>query len=251
MEYSVFGKGPKNFVMIPGLSIHSVLLSADAIADAYRMFSDDFTVYVVDPSKDITDSYTVRNMADDIAAFMESKGIADAYVFGASLGGMAAMCLAIRHPELVRKMILGSTLSKPNAEFDILLCEWIRLAESKNETGLIESFADNVYSETTLKTYRDYIVSSNLGISDTEYRNFLILAGAIRNFDCYDELRLIKCPVLVLGAEGDAAITDRCSREIAEALKCDMHIYGKEFGHAVYDEAPDYKQRMLDFFLEK
>ena len=36
-------------------------------------------------------------------------------------------------------------------------------------------------------------------------------------------------------------------REIADLLGCELHIY-EDYGHAVYDEAPDYKERILEFF---
>ena len=41
MDYCTFGKGRKALVMIPGLSIVNVLISADAIADAYHELTDD------------------------------------------------------------------------------------------------------------------------------------------------------------------------------------------------------------------
>ncbi len=48
-------------------------------------------------------------MADDIAALMRYLGIEKADVMGNSLGAGIALQLAIRHPELVRKLVLVST----------------------------------------------------------------------------------------------------------------------------------------------
>lgn len=248
MDYIVFGSGKKSFVILPGLSVHSVMGSADAIADAYKNFSEEYTVYVFDRAKDIQDGYTVKDMADDTAAAMEALHIADADVFGASQGGMIALYLAIDYPELVHKMILGSTLAKPNDTFRQVTEEWIRLAEEKNEVGLLESFADHVYSAATLEAYRDTLISSNSGISDEEFERFLILTKACRTFDCYDELSSIRCPVLVIGSEGDRVVTPEGSTQIAEALDCELYLYDDNYGHGVYDEASDYKQRCLDFF---
>ena len=247
MDYIVFGSGKKSFVILPGLSIHSVMGSADAIADAYKAFSEEYTVYVFDRAKDIQDGYTIKDMAEDTAAAMEALHIEDADIFGASQGGMIALYLAIDHPQLVHKMILGSTLAKPNDVFKQVTAEWIRLAEEKDETGLLESFADHVYSAATLEMYRDTIISSNSGISDEEFKCFLIMTNACRTFDCYDELSSIRCPVLVLGSEGDFVVTAEGSRQIAEALGCELYLYDDSYGHGVYDEAADYKQRCLDF----
>ena len=38
MKHIVFGSGTKNFVILPGLSVHSVMGLADAIAEAYKDF---------------------------------------------------------------------------------------------------------------------------------------------------------------------------------------------------------------------
>ena len=250
MDYIVFGSGEKAFVILPGLSIHSVMGSAEAIAAAYQDFSEEYTVYVFDRAQDISEGYTVRDMAADTAAAMKSLNIEAADVFGASQGGMIALYLAIDYPELVHKMILGSTLAQPNDTFNRVVDEWIRLAEAKDELGLLESFADNVYSQATLEAYREVLISSNRGISDEEYRRFVILAQACRTFDCHDELSAVECPVLVLGSEGDGVVTAEGSRQIAEALGCSIYMYDDSYGHGVYDEAPDYRQRCLDFLSE-
>jgi len=247
MEYIKFGSGKNNFVILPGLAIHSVMGLADLIKDAYSDFSADYTVYVFDRAKDITCGYTVRDMAKNTAEAMKSLGIQKADIFGASQGGMIALYLAIDYPELVNKMILGSALAKPNDTFIRIIDEWIRLAEAKDEIGLLESFADNVYSEATLQAYRETLISSNMGISNEEYRRFIILAEACRTFDCSRLLDSVSCPVLAIGAKGDRVVTAEGSEQIADALGCDIYIYDETFGHGVYDEAADYRQRCLNF----
>ena len=247
MDYIAFGSGKRAYVILPGLSVHSVMGSAEAIEDAYKDFTEEYTVYVFDRAKDIQEGYTVRDMAADTAAAMKALNIEDADIFGASQGGMIALYLAIDHPELVHKMILGSTLAKPNDTFNRVIDEWIQLAEDKNERGLLESFADNVYSEATLNAYRETLISANLGITDAEYRRFIILAKACKTYDCCDALSDVQCPVLAIGSEGDRVVTAEGSVQIAEAIGCELYLYDASYGHGVYDEAPDYKQRCLDF----
>ena len=47
-------------------------------------------------------------MADDVYALLAEVGIDKADVFGFSLGGGVALQLAIRHPEVVRKLVVAS-----------------------------------------------------------------------------------------------------------------------------------------------
>src|SRR6202012_5413395 len=52
---------------------------------------------------------TIEEMADDIAAFLVAIGVRRADVGGFSLGGMQVQELALRHPQLVRKLLLLGT----------------------------------------------------------------------------------------------------------------------------------------------
>ncbi len=251
MDYAVFGTGSKSFVIIPGLSIHSVMPLAESIAEAYASFEDEYTVYVFDRAKNIKEGYSVLDAANDTASVMKELNIENADIFGASQGGMIAQYIAINHPELVHKLVLGSTLARSTSAFNEVVDEWINLAQNKEEEKLLESFVDHVYSASTLEAYRDVLISSNLGITDEEYDRFIILATACKNFDDYDELNKITCPTLVLGSNGDEVVGVEGSKELAEKIEnAELYLYEDTYGHGVYDEAADYKQRCLDFFHE-
>ncbi len=51
-------------------------------------------------------AYTPQNLADDVAVVISALAPDAAAVIGMSLGGMTSMQLAVRHPELVRRLIL-------------------------------------------------------------------------------------------------------------------------------------------------
>jgi pimeloyl-ACP methyl ester carboxylesterase len=57
---------------------------------------------------DIDRPITYQNLADDVAVFMDSVGIPKADVFGYSMGSIAGLQFAIRHPERVNKLVAAS-----------------------------------------------------------------------------------------------------------------------------------------------
>lgn len=57
---------------------------------------------------DIDRPLTVEGMADDIAAALPQLGIEQADVLGYSTGGFVALHFAVRHPEILRKLVLMS-----------------------------------------------------------------------------------------------------------------------------------------------
>ncbi|MGD1935711.1 MAG: alpha/beta hydrolase [Candidatus Phaeomarinobacter sp.] len=62
----------------------------------------------------VTSPYSLDDMADDAAGLMDALGIDTAHVVGASMGGMIAQLVAIRHPGKVKSMVsIMSTTGNP------------------------------------------------------------------------------------------------------------------------------------------
>jgi pimeloyl-ACP methyl ester carboxylesterase len=59
--------------------------------------------------------FSFEQMADDTAALLDQLGIREADVFGFSNGGRVALVMAIRHPKLVRRLVIGSSYAKRDA----------------------------------------------------------------------------------------------------------------------------------------
>ena len=59
--------------------------------------------------------YTLNDMADDAAALLDALGVSSAHIAGASMGGMIAQLVAVRHPAMTRSLIsLMSTTGDPS-----------------------------------------------------------------------------------------------------------------------------------------
>lgn len=247
MDWFSFGNGDKTFVIIPGLSLRSVMLSARTVAAAYKQFADEYTVYVFDRKKNADAGYSVREMAADTVQVMRSIGIESADIFGASQGGMIAQYIAIDNPDIVHSIVLGSTCSRISKETSELLDRWIGFAEEHDIVGLNHTVFNDIYSEDFLRKYAKALPILEKEGTAEECDRFTIFAAACKGMNSYDELEKIKCPVLVLGAENDKVLSGKASIDIAEKLDCEIFMY-EGASHAVYDEASDYKERISKFF---
>lgn len=253
MEYCKFGSGDKVMAIIPGLSVQSVMGSADAIEDSYGAMRDEFTYYVFDCRKDIPEQYFIEDMARDTADAIKQLGLSDIYLFGASRGGMVAMTIAIEYPELVKKLALGSTSSHVKKEQRKVIQNWIDLAKSKKTAELYDNFAKEIYPHSVYEQTKEFFAEVSKTVKDSELESFIIQAEAVKNFDATDKLARISCPVLVLGAFEDAVLDSDATMEMAEKLdyRDDFRLYMYTgYGHAAFDTAPDYRTRVFDFYLK-
>ncbi len=250
MEYFRFGRGEKTLVILPGLSVQSVMGAADAVAAAYSSIQDAYTVYVFDRRADLPSPYTVRDMARDTAEAFRLLGLKNVCLFGASQGGMMALVMAIEHPELIGKMVLGSTSAHVQEPQYRVMEEWIRLARAGDRTGLYLAFGREIYPPAVFEQYRDILIETAGTVTDAELQRFITLAEGTKGFDVVKDLDKIKCPVLAIGSFEDSVLDSDATMEIAEKLdfRPDFRLYMYiGYGHAAYDTAPDYKERLLRF----
>lgn len=106
--YSVQGEGEPLVLMHGGFSD-----SRDFVLSLGKL-TDRFTVYLFDRrahgrTPDVEGPVTLEMLADDAAAFIESVVGGPAHVAGYSSGGVVALALASRRPDLVRRLVLIST----------------------------------------------------------------------------------------------------------------------------------------------
>ena len=249
MDYFAFGTGKTPCVILPGASVRSVMLSADAVAALYGDFLGDYTFYVFDKKRDMQPGYDARAMAEDTAEAMKLLGICHACVFGASLGGMMAQWLAIDHPELVGKLALCSTLLCQNDTSRVVLDYWIRLSDSGDAEALDRAVWAHVYSPAYYQKYQTIFEGMTGKATPEEVQQFGIQIRACRTFDTHDQVHKINCPVLVVGTRDDRALSGESAPVLAQALNSPLYLYD-EYGHAVYDEAADYPSRMMAFFAD-
>lgn len=244
-----FGKGKRTLVLISGLNVRDAKgkMAAFGVTHAYRCFAKDYTVYLFDRRKDLPARFTVEEIAEDIADCMAELKLRHAYVLGVSQGGMAAQYLAINHPELVERLALGVTASRPNETLKAVIGRWCGMARAGNIRGVMKDYFYSTYSDEYLKKYAFMIPLLIRLVRSMDTERFLTLAEACLTCGTYERLPEIKCPVLVLGGGKDRVTTPEATVEIAEKLGCEPVLY-EEYGHSAYEEAADFNRRVLAFF---
>ncbi|MFW0154825.1 alpha/beta fold hydrolase [Rothia sp. P6271] len=130
LSITSLGTGSKTIVFLHGLMGRGKNFTAIA-----KNLEQDFTILLIDlpnhGNSPWTESFDYNNMADSVAQAIcayhgEPAPVVD--VVGHSMGGKVAMLLALRHPELVRKLVvLDIAPSASNGNFTHLLGSLLKL----------------------------------------------------------------------------------------------------------------------------
>jgi pimeloyl-ACP methyl ester carboxylesterase len=107
MYYEIHGTGQ------PLVVLHGAYMTIDAMGEVVPELARTRQVIAVElqghgRTADIDRPLSYEQMADDTAALLRHLGIEQADVFGSSMGGGVALQVAIRHPEVVRKLVVAS-----------------------------------------------------------------------------------------------------------------------------------------------
>jgi pimeloyl-ACP methyl ester carboxylesterase len=107
MYYEIHGAGR------PLVVLHGAYMTIGTMGEIVPSLAETRRVVAVElqghgHTADVDRPLTYEQMADDVAALIRHLGIDQTDVFGFSMGGGAALQLAIRHPDLVRKQVVAS-----------------------------------------------------------------------------------------------------------------------------------------------
>jgi pimeloyl-ACP methyl ester carboxylesterase len=116
MYYEIHGTG-KPLVLIPGgfMTIGMMGQVVPGLAKTRQVIAVEVQGH--GHTADIDRPLTYEQVADDIAALIQHLGLECADVFGFSSGGGIALQTAIRHPEVVRKLVVASSPCKSDGEY--------------------------------------------------------------------------------------------------------------------------------------
>lgn len=108
MYYEEHGSGGTPVLVLHGAYMSTGLMRPmiDGLAKTRQVIAMDLQAH--GRTADIDRPITYEQMADDVAALMQEVGVAQADVFGYSMGAALGYQLAIRHPDRVRRLAAAS-----------------------------------------------------------------------------------------------------------------------------------------------
>ena len=159
---------------------------------------------------------SVADLAADAAGLFPALGITDAHLVGHSGGSLVAQELAVRHPELVRSLVLVGTWSRQDAYSHIRARSWSWMAgAAPSERDFLEAFYPWFYTRRAHEQGRmSAVIYEELAFphrqSPASIERYI---DAFMAYDSTGRLGGVSAPALVLTVVGDiAAPPDQAGR---------------------------------------
>jgi pimeloyl-ACP methyl ester carboxylesterase len=139
---------------------------------------------------DVDRPITLETMGDDIGALIGHLGVGRPDLMGYSLGGGVAFQVALRHPGLVRKLVLVSTYLRKDAAYQAI-------GEQQQQ---LSGAAAPMLRETPM-----YELYARVAPRPDDFPRLLDKMGAwmAEDFDYTDQFRAIQVPTLYVAADAD------------------------------------------------
>ena len=244
------GEGP-DVLLIAGLGDPAEVWQGqlDGLADSYRVTAFDNRGVGRTPLSG--GPLSAATMADDAASLLRALDIPSAHVAGFSMGSAIAQELALRHPDLVRSLVLVSTYARADALFRSQLEFWRWLPEvAPSERAFFQAFFTWVYTpQAHADGTVDQIVEEALAYPhEQSLEAFQAQVDVCLSHDTVDRLSEIAAPTLVLSSELDTILPPRFGQFVAAEIANARFEVVPGQAHQPFQEIPNEFNNRVDAF---
>jgi len=221
-------------------------------------FSEHFRVIVFDnPGIGQTEGprgpYTSALFADVAAGLLRLLGFERAHIVGASMGGLIAQQLAVRHADLVRSLTLHCSWWRADRRTTALIRSWQSYARVATPLDLARQIWLWVLTPRFFEERAEEMAELEREVESNPHPQsaeaFSDQAEACVGHEALEEIASVKAPTLITVGDGDLLTPPSHSFEIkARMPKATLHVW-PEMGHAPFWEIPDEFNELTYGFL--
>lgn len=209
--------------------------------------------------------YSAVTDADDLAAFIQKQHLGKVFLIGHSYGALTALFLAVRHPEMIRAVVLAEppavTLldSLPGNEAqagkamyaDIqqrMLTPMKAAADRGDTAGNVAAFIDYVFNDP--QAWAKFSPSDQADtLRDAHEFDVIMTSGTLFPYIDPKAIQDIKLPVLIMSGGKSYAFLGPIDRELERLIPGSHNIIYPNDGHQMWYQSPELcRQDAEDFF---
>jgi pimeloyl-ACP methyl ester carboxylesterase len=181
---------------------------------------------------------SVEAMADDAYTFIRALGFDKIDVFGFSLGGMIAQALVVKHPELVRKLVLTGTGPRGGQDIDKVArtTYWdiLRAALTRSDPKEFLFFNRDAVGKAAARAFVDRLGERTVDRdAKIKLRALQTQLKAIKKWgrSTPDDLSAVTQPTLIANGDNDRMVPSNLSQDLHRRIKDSELIIYPGSGH--------------------
>ncbi len=196
--------------------------------------------------------YTIVGMAEDVVGLMDALGIARAHVCGASMGGMIAQELTLRHPDRVRTLQLHCTTPIIDAYGSFLIDTLLTVKARGDREENVRAIMPWILCRKTIVGRPDFIrfwIDRALAYPyPIGYDGLARQADAIRGHDTLARLGEIRVPTLITTGAEDILVPPVSSHELHARIPGSQLVTLPDAGHLHFiEQAEKFNAACVEF----
>lgn len=252
IDWLQVGWGPLSAVIVPGAGdgLWTVGQTAPHLLWRYRRRLTTHRLLILGRREPIPPGFGIADHADDYVHAVERLCWLSSVWECTSAGGPIGQQIARRRPDLVRGLILASTMHRADETLQSVLGLWRRLVDERDWAQLYWSIAALNRRPATVARYRPLRPLLRLVPPPRRPQRFLHLLDGLTTLDQQQLLPHIGCPSLVIGGEEDRIISASLQREMAALIPRSRLVLYAGYGHAAPVEHPTYEAVTRRFMEE-
>ncbi|MFJ6893775.1 alpha/beta fold hydrolase [Streptomyces hokutonensis] len=181
---------------------------------------------------------SVEAMADDAYTFIKALGYDKVDVFSFSLGGMVAQALVVKHPELVRRLVLTGTGPKGGKDMDkvarITYWDILRATLTRSDPKEFLFFNRDATGKAAGRAFVNRLKERTVDRdADIKTKAFQTQLKAIKKWgrSTPDDLSSITQPTLIANGDNDRMVPSILSEDLHQRIKGSELIIYPDSGH--------------------
>lgn len=193
--------------------------------------------------------YRVQDFADDLAGFMDARGVRSAVIAGHSMGSAVAQRFALDHPDRVDALVLAGSFAtaRGNAGVAALWRDAVSTFDDPVDADFVRAFQAGTLAGPAAPDLLDMAAAESLKVPAQVWRDAL---HDLMQADHSAELRRITKPTLVVWGDRDDCFPRADQDRLLTAIPHAQLLVYEGVGHGLHREQPERFASNLAAFVE-
>jgi proline iminopeptidase len=212
--------------------------------------------------------YSFGRDVENLEGLRQTLNLGKISLFGYSYGSLVAQAYAMKHPELVRSLILSNPFISGDAWGEIQtgidrlvqdhfpeIWDQVETLRKNPASASRDAKIEELMSSVPPAMIYDYdpekeaeIAAKGATFSSEVYA---AINPGLTNLDFRKTLGTLKCPILILAGRSDRIAIPRLTRQFQIYVPQANYVIFEKSGHSIFLEEPDRFVQVLDTFLVK